>query len=160
MANYLELFYLLYGLNQIKQFNINYSYSQNRMSYIRIHFIFNSRFFLRSYFSWFQDCFTNATEPCSGAMEYVTFGLYSLVGRGEEVLCENTPMKCDRAPSDEDGEPGDHSEENVSKKPDKQVGEPTKEPTKVHKKSASNQLLPTCHVVISILCMLFSRHLF
>lgn len=125
--------------------------------------MFYSWFFLHSYFSWFQDCFKKATEPCSGAMEYVSFGLYSLVGRGEEVLCENTPMKCEKAPlptNDEDVEPSDHSDEDTSKKPDKHIEEPTKEPTKDHKKNASNQLLPKCHVVISIMCMFFSKHLF
>lgn len=71
-------------------------------------------------------------------------------------------MKCDRPPlpeKDDDEEkpyqPGIDSDEDTSKKPDKHVSEHTK----VTKKSASNRLVPTLHVLIFIICMLFSKRM-
>ncbi|KAG8190204.1 hypothetical protein JTE90_011926 [Oedothorax gibbosus] len=106
------------------------------------------------YMSWFQDCIKNATEICGqDAVDYVSYGLYTLIAHVEEQMCKNNPVKCEMPPLPiytEDEDETSSAEEEI-------LDFTSKNPDNGHN-GASNHLV--CSTLLFSLTSLFVQYIY
>lgn len=95
----------------------------------------------------------NATVSCGAkAVEYVNFGLFTLMAHIEEQMCSNDPVYCETPPlpiHDEVGYESSSEKDGTSPEDEEASSDGTSEkPSKEHSKATSNRLVGSTFFVI------------